>query len=118
MGYYTYFTLTMIGSEEDKTQAEIDAEKSDNWCIKDLVVEGCVDAKWYSFFEDFSAFAKQHPNILFIVDGSGEDSDDVWQHRFRGDIDERHEMEMPPFQTLLTEKEIENNKSKQTLIIL
>lgn len=118
MGYYTYFAITMIGSEEAEMQAENDAQKSDNWCLKELVVTGGVEAKWYSFFEDFSTFAKQHPDILFIVDGHGEDSDDIWQHRFRGDIDERHDIEMPPFQTLLTEKEIENNKSKQTLIIL
>ena len=115
MGYYTYFSLSMIGDEEniDKvTQAALSLNLDDdslcyNEGIKELVTTGGIDAKWYSFEDDFIPFARKFPEVLFIVDGSGEETDDIWQWRIKGELDEYHRMKMPPFinSELLTDSE-------------
>lgn len=119
MGYYTYFSLRMIGDEKAiqeviKAASELkDIDESDTFKdgVKELVTTGCIDAKWYRFEEDFIPFAKQYPNVLFIVDGSGEEEMDVWQLRIKGDKTEYHEVIMPRFTTpeLLTKDEKHNN---------
>lgn len=121
MGYYTYFSLSMQGKEEDINKvisaAEALEDKDDNkdWKegIRELVTFGGIDAKWYNFEEDFIPFAKQFPDVLFIVDGSGEEEMDIWQLRIKGDETEQHQVVMPPFTNpnLFTEheKEILNN---------
>lgn len=115
MGYYTYFSLSLIGDKEDideVTQAALSLDSDDdslcyNEGIKELVTTGGIDAKWYSFENDFIPFARKFPKVLFIVDGSGEETDDIWQWRIKGELDEYHQVEMPPFNTseLLTETE-------------
>ena len=108
MGYITYFNLEMIGSDEDIANACEDAKTSGNELIAELLDGEYLEAKWYDFQTDFSDFAKRHPSILFIVTGDGEESDDLWEARFKGDISERQDFMIPPFKTLdlLTEDEI------------
>ena len=108
MGYITYFNLEMIGSDEDIAKACDDAKTYNNELIAELLDGEYLEAKWYDFQTDFSDFAKRHPSILFIVTGDGEESDDLWEARFKGDISERQDFMIPPFKTLdlLTEDEI------------
>ena len=120
MGYYTYLQLDTYGDKKDIEEMEKAASElkdDDDDCvadgiewkegIKELVQETYLEAKWYSFQTDFVAWAKRFPKVLFIVDGDGEDSDDVWQLRVKGDEVEYREMQFPPLQNLnlLTEDE-------------
>lgn len=35
-------------------------------------------AKWYDWQTDLIKLSKKHPNLLFIVEGTGESADDMW----------------------------------------
>ena len=115
MGYYTNFSLRMIGNDDDINEVVASAsklEQGENYepfvdGIKELVTEEELYAKWYHFEEDFIPFAQKFPNVLFIVYGSGEEEMDIWELRIKGDFTEYHEVEMPHFTTpeLLLENE-------------
>ena len=108
MGYYTYFTLTHLsGPKEDYDKL-----------LKDIEEEAGLDltygeeAKWYDCTEDCAKISKRYPNVLFQLDGRGEEAGDVWSERFLNGEWERVEVEMPPFQKLLTEQEKQKSKKK------
>jgi hypothetical protein len=107
MGYYTYFTLSYYASPED-TQALNDFEPDENEfnldsdLIKQLIKDnGDNDWKWYDWEKDMEALARKFPNITFVLHGDGEESDDIWEWRGKGDKYEYHRMEMPPFTEIL-----------------
>ena len=111
MGYYTYYSLTMIGEEKDIGKAKKDAKQDKNECLSCLLNEQFIEAKWYDFHTEFEAFAKKHPKVLFIVCGDGEEPEDLWEERFKGNQVEYHSVTMPPFTNpeLLLPDEKENN---------
>jgi len=104
MGYYTYYTLSYYGFPEDE-QALCDFEPKESdfnlppQYMKQLIADnGDNDWKWYDWLEDMRKLAKMFPNILFVLDGDGESSGDVWQFRIKGENEfEFHAMEMAPF---------------------
>lgn len=111
MGYYTYYTLSYYGPPEDE-QALADFEPAGDEFdlepqrMKQLIADnGDNDWKWYDWQKDMEKLAKKFPNILFLLHGDGEESDDIWEWRGKGDKYEFHAMEMPPFTELLTESE-------------
>lgn len=107
MGYYTYFSLSYHGSPEDEKSIQEfrveddDKEFSNPWYINGILDE-CADHdyneyKWYDWEKDMKVLASRFPNVLFILDGDGEESDDRWEYRIRGNVWEHHYVEMPPF---------------------
>lgn len=121
MGYYTYFELTMECSKEQEEQVKKytdsfteEDEHNGAWCLAELIQKGFVEAKWYEFDKEFPEFAKKFPDVLFIVYGDGEDRDDIWEARFKGNEMETHCVAMPPFtnEKLFTSSEKINNIKK------
>ena len=106
MGYYTYFSLSYHGSPEDEKSIQEfrveddDKEFSNPWYINGILDE-CADHdyKWYDWEKDMRILASKFPNVLFILNGNGEELDDIWEFRIKGDISEFHCMVMPPFTT-------------------
>lgn len=100
MGYITYFTLRMFGPDEKikKAENDIKALSSEGW-LDELVDDGCSELKWYDWKTDIDNVAKANPDVLIILYGDGEDSDDLWQYRVKGDIKEYRSFYMPPFTT-------------------
>ena len=88
MGYFTTFAVTAQenGKEIDfsdimkhelaKITQEIDSTDIDE------LADGCFNSKWYSYDSDVKLLSEKFPNIVFTVDGQGEDSDDFWKHYF------------------------------------
>lgn len=99
MGYYTNYSLRLCGNDEDVKAVEQDIlDTLYKPLAEDLVKFGYADEyKWYSSDEDMREIAKRHPNVLIILCGEGEDEMDIWEHRYKGEIDEYHQIEMPPF---------------------
>ena len=106
MGYYTYFSLSYYGAQEDEEALQdyhVDdgsKEYSDPYYINGILDDGVDhDYKWYDWEKDMRMLASKFPNVVFILNGSGEDSYDIWEFRIKGNVSEFHSMEMPPFTT-------------------
>ena len=98
MGYITYFTLEMYGPDDKikKAGEDIKALSSEGY-LNELVDYGSMDLKWYDWKEDIDKVAKANPDVLIILDGDGEESDDLWQYRVKGAVSEYHAFVLPPF---------------------
>ena len=120
MGYITIFDLRLIG-DKDKVQAFeqdlLEESKDGNDEVDSDVVEliecGYTSAKLYDLEEWIDEVAPRHPDVLVILNGDGEESDDLWECRWKGDKCERQDAIIPPFTTpeLLTEEEKQNNNN-------
>lgn len=118
MGYYTSFSLEIQGEHNRAKQFEkdlIEATRDENGDmdgeIKELIDYGAVYAKLYDIEDYIGPLAKKYPDLLIILGGDGEESDDIWETRWRGEECERQCAVIPPFTNpnLLTNKEKENN---------
>lgn len=101
MGYYTYFSLSYHGSPEDEKALQ-EFQPGDEFGfpegIKDLLDESDdCDWKWYGWENDMKILASKFPNVLFILNGNGEETGDLWEFRIKGNVWEYHQVEMPPF---------------------
>lgn len=36
------------------------------------------NCKWYEYKEDLTKFSKKYPDVLFELEGKGEENDDMW----------------------------------------
>lgn len=117
MGYYTSYSLTMYGEKEkiEAAQQTLLEETKDSQGydgdIKELIETGGVWAKCYDLEDQLTSVAEKHPDVLIILEGDGENSDDLWEARWKGTEYEKQEAKIPPFtnKNLLTESEKENN---------
>jgi hypothetical protein len=90
MGYYTDFTLSAEGKGPvwDKLMRAKDklVFSSGNY---DFVLGEWLDRnysqniKWYEYEEDMKQLSKEWPNVLFILEGDGEETGDLWKAWFR-----------------------------------
>lgn len=79
MGYYTYHTLEIVSGDDHKTDWEEEISKStdgyDN-CFEESI-------KWYDCEKDMKRFSKKHPSVTFLINGTGEESPDIWKAYFK-----------------------------------
>ena len=118
MGYYTYYQIAFVG-DDDKVKAFkddlLETSKDDDGevdsYLEDLLSYSGVEAKLYDLEEWIDTIAPRHPDVLVILNGDGEESDDLWETRWKGDKYEHQEAVISPFTTpeLLTEREKQNN---------
>ena len=87
MGYYTRFSGGVTGppellnvfsadAAEGVTYGRHDAEL-DDWLTGDFF--GGDTAKWYGWKEDLVDVSKRYPNLLFFLEGEGEEPGDMWK---------------------------------------
>ncbi len=110
MGYYTSYGLSVTpdkghAADEDKFYNDLlnETAYSDGAYdieVKELIDTGGVWAKLYNIEDKIAEIAKSYPYLLIALSGDGEDSDDNWEMRCRGDICELHRAEIPPFTRL------------------
>lgn len=103
MGYYTSYSLEIRHREQDselvKSFEKELLERSDDDCeVKELINTGGVWAKLYDLEEWISELAPKYPELLIILYGDGESSDDLWEHRWKGGEQEVKEAVIPPFE--------------------
>jgi len=72
MGYYTTFELTVMpyAAEEEALDK-----------VAEVVGYGPFNqgTKWYDYNENMTEVSMQIPGVLLILDGSGEESGDIWR---------------------------------------
>ena len=105
MGYYTYYQIAFEG-EEQKVEAFkkdlLEESKGDDGTVDDdlerLLKFGWGEAKLYDIEDWIDEVAPKHPDVLVILDGDGENSDDLWEIRWKGNNSERQDAKIPPFE--------------------
>lgn len=95
MGYYTQYSLTV--STKDKVCLDelshqvykaIEAiltpilGESDT---KDLLDGYTIETKWYDHEQDMKELAKKIPQLIFELEGRGEETSDWWREFYYGD---------------------------------
>ena len=85
MGYYTEYTLEMDAAGDEISIKEILVELTGYTSWEEhgvgLYTLGC--AKWYDHRDHMARLSKQHPNVLFTLNGEGEESGDLWREYFK-----------------------------------
>lgn len=89
MGYYTYYTMEAY---DTTTKTPLSEEKEKEICerlmeiSKGAIYDGdrfwkCLDdtLKWYNHKEDMIALSKEFPDVIFMLEGEGEERDDNWR---------------------------------------
>jgi len=78
MGYYTRHELTIVSGDDYVTDYE--QEITDTTDYSSLFDDS---VKWYDCEKDMKSYSKKHPNVLFLIDGEGEESADIWKAYFK-----------------------------------
>ena len=82
MGYYTDFSITYDTEDEAIEKALLD--KLSNYITEeDIFYSIQFNAKWYSFEQDMKEISSLFPDILFTVEGNGDEQDDIWIAYFK-----------------------------------
>ena len=78
MGYYTTHKLSIISENDLDVDFEQEIEEH---------TDGCANfgdsSKWYDCETDMREYSKKYPSILFLIDGEGEESGDIWKAYFQ-----------------------------------
>lgn len=96
MGYFTNFELNIYGvkdhgvinttdftiSEEVYDELLLEIEKMNLFSDGDLEDGWWVEATWYDWEKDMCLFSSKFPDILFCLNGEGENFDDIWKAYF------------------------------------
>jgi len=80
MGYYTDFELSFNSpaNREVITESLVNISGYDNLQYQEM------NAKWYNWKEDMLELSKLYPEVLFTLEGSGEEKEDQWKAYFKG----------------------------------
>ena len=78
MGYYTSHRLTIVSGNDEVTDYAAEISKASNY-------DNCFDCeiKWYDHREKMIDYSKKHPNVLFLLEGEGEESGDQWKEYYQ-----------------------------------
>ena len=111
MGYYTCFTIEYEGDDADIKKVEEDFKALyrgwNEGYLDELIDTRTSERKWYEWDSDLKKVAEKNPEVLIILHGNGEESDDIWQARAKGKEYEFQSFRLPPFKNpnLFTEDE-------------
>jgi hypothetical protein len=79
MGEYTNHSLVIL--EKGDSELSLDEHKemiSRKAGYDDWLFDG-ESAKWYGHEKDMRAYSVKFPNTIFILEGEGEESGDIWK---------------------------------------
>ena len=77
MGYYTDHELTAEPNIMDEEFAELFHRTTQYW------LDNLNDIKWCNHDEDMIEISKLYPDVLFTLDGNGEDVGDIWRTYYK-----------------------------------
>lgn len=87
MGYYTRYNLKIDPPQtlEFVNALGMDSAKISEWVEYEGAFQpwGGDETKWYEWEEETRAASAAHPELLFTLDGEGEESGDVWRAYFK-----------------------------------
>ena len=74
MGYYTEFLISAHGPSADEAIDALQTTSGYSWDGELL-----QDAKWYDWDKNLASVSAAFPDVLFILDGMGEENPDIWR---------------------------------------
>lgn len=105
MGYYTYYTISFEGEEKQidafkKELLDFAKNEDDNYDVDlDVLLKyGSSEGKLYDLEHWISSVAPKYPDVLICLEGDGEESDDLWEERWKGNNRESQRAIIPPFE--------------------
>lgn len=83
MGYYTDFSLK-INTDNDELRKRIFKHSIKEFYFESYFTDKLTkNSKWYEHEEEMKAFSTNYPDVLFILDGVGEEHNDNWRKYFK-----------------------------------
>lgn len=78
MGYYTYRKLSVYenGTKIDSREHIDNIEKQFSEYL-----DG--ESKWYDCYSDMKGYSTKYPNLIFVIEGKGEEHDDIWRAKWQ-----------------------------------
>lgn len=83
MGYYTDYSLQINTDNEELRKKAFEDSKKEFYFESYAKNKLLKNAKWYEHEEEMKAFSTNYPDVLFILYGNGEESDDIWRKYFK-----------------------------------
>jgi hypothetical protein len=96
MGYSTHFELTME-PEFDKNNHDLDWHKKAIGKLSgydDALFDSGESWKWYEYEDHMTQHSRKHPDVVFRLDGEGEESTDIWRMWFKDGRSQRWDLEV------------------------
>lgn len=121
MSYITHYSIYLHGEADYKTIFEEIEQQSDERL--EILTNGsgaCVyDTSWGNVLDDLSAVAQKHPEAIIEVYAEGEDRNDTWEARFKGDDVETVEYYFvrPEFRAIRLPKDEKRDAGKEVRLI-
>ena len=82
MGYYTRHNLSVIDGDQNLIKEFREFSEYAKYAIDDF--GRCEESsKWYSHQTELKEFSVLHPNVLFKLDGEGEENGDMWHEYYK-----------------------------------
>ena len=88
MGYYTHYTMNARTIDGRSLTEGMEAaickrllEISDDAIFEGKTFDECLndELKWYDHEHDLLELSKEFPEVVFALEGEGEDHDDLWR---------------------------------------
>ena len=89
MGYYTKYEL--IGAPQELVDELRDNSNEAQYAL-DESGETRDETKWYEHEDDMKILSRNHPETLFTLEGTGEETGDYWRKYFKNGKVQRAKM--------------------------
>lgn len=83
MGYYTDYNLE-VSRVKGEDEARLIERIKDELGMETWGMSWYANAKWYDHEKDMKALSSEFPEVLFTLEGRGEEWDDAWVKYFLG----------------------------------
>ena len=80
MGYYTDFELVVHEGDPDREKV---AERLSEISTYEWDTDLFLNAKWYDFNLDMKKLSEEFPDVLFCLEGQGEENGDIWMAYYK-----------------------------------
>ena len=80
MGYYTTYTLSATQGHDNQEEIEEKLQQMSGYSIGFGRNDPC---KWYIHEQDMKELSKIYPETTFLLEGQGEESEDIWRKYFK-----------------------------------
>lgn len=82
MGYYTNFDVQALSESPQAAEEAAHALVQQSKYSADMTGRSefsIYEAKWYDWEKDVQVTSKLHPGVVFVIEGNGEESGDIWK---------------------------------------